>query len=143
MNLSGNFYGWLKMFKLPSRMEEIWLMKARGLREIEIAEKLNISKQAVNKAIREAKAKLFEMFLGLAEVFGLEVIRVNVEKGFMVANMRIRGDVRRVYLFYLPRIGVKAFFDNYTLPEYLLKYLMKVDIIKDLSVEELINQLEE
>jgi len=131
------------MFKLPDRMEEIWLMKARGLREIEIAERLNISKQAVNKAIREAKAKLFEMFLGLAEVFGLEVIRVNVEKGFTVANVRIRGDVRRVYLFYLPRVGVKAFFEGSTLPEYLLKHFMKVGVIKGLSMEELIDQLEE
>jgi len=131
------------MFKLPDRMEEIWLMKARGLREIEIAERLNISKQAVNKAIREAKAKLFEMFLGLAEVFGFEVIRVNVEKGFTVANVRIRGDMIRVYLFYLPGIGVKAFFEGSTLPEYLLKHLMKIDVIKSLSTEELIDRLEE
>ncbi|WP_335337645.1 sigma factor-like helix-turn-helix DNA-binding protein [Thermococcus barophilus] len=66
------------MFKLPERMEMIWLMKAEGLREIEIADTLGISRQAVNKALRDAKAKLFEMFLGLAEVFRFEVVRVNV-----------------------------------------------------------------
>ncbi|ALM76011.1 hypothetical protein TBCH5v1_2109 [Thermococcus barophilus] len=59
-------------------MEMIWLMKAEGLREIEIADTLGISRQAVNKALRDAKAKLFEMFLGLAEVFRFEVVRVNV-----------------------------------------------------------------
>ena len=130
------------MFKLPDRMEEIWLMKAKGLREIEIADTLGISRQAVNKALRDAKAKLFEMFLGLAEVFGFEVIRVNVEKGFMVANAKIGREVKRVYFFYVPKMGVRAFFEDSEFPEYLLKHAFEIRIVKNPVKDELIKILE-
>ncbi|WP_457754130.1 hypothetical protein [Thermococcus sp.] len=130
------------MFKLPDRMEEIWLMKAKGLREIEIADTLGISRQAVNKALRDAKAKLFEMFLGLAEVFGFEVIRVNVEKGFMVANAKIGNEVKRAYFFYVPKMGVRAFFEDSEFPEYLLKHAFELGIVKNLVKGELIKILE-
>lgn len=126
------------MFKLPEGMERIWLMHARGMREIEIAESLGISRQAVNKALREAKSKLFEMFLGLAEVFGFEVIRVSAGKGFMVANAR----ANRVYFFYIPQKGVRAFFADAEFPEYLLKYALELGLIKSLDKEELLHVLE-
>ncbi|WP_456399016.1 hypothetical protein [Palaeococcus sp. (in: euryarchaeotes)] len=128
------------MFKLPDRMEEIWLMKAKGFREIEIADALGISRQAVNKSLRDAKAKLFEMFLGLAEVFGFEVIRVNVEKGFMVAHSEELK--KRVYFFYVPKMGVRAFFEGSKVPNYLLKHALEIKITKDLSSEVLFEVVE-
>ncbi|AHF81182.1 helix-turn-helix domain-containing protein [Thermococcus paralvinellae] len=131
------------MFKLPEGMERIWLMKAKGLREIEIADTLGISRQAVNKAVRDAKAKLFEMFFSLAEVFGFEVVRVNVEKGFMVANAKIGQEVKRVYFFYIPKMGVRAFFEDSEFPEYLLKHALGLGLAKNLNREELLRRLEE
>ncbi len=131
------------MLKLPDRMEEIWLLRAKGLREIEIAERLGISKQAVNKSLKEAKAKLFEMFLGLAEVFGFEVIRVNIEKGFMVANAKICENEKRIYVFYVPKVGVRAFFESSDFPEYLLKHALSIGLIKNMNNRELIQYLEE
>jgi len=62
------------MIRLPESMEKIWTMRAKGMREIEIAENLGISRQAVNKALKEAKAKLFEAFFALAETFSWEIV---------------------------------------------------------------------
>jgi len=128
------------MFKLPDRMEEIWLLKAKGLREIDIAENLDISKQAVNKALKDARIKLFEMFLSLAEVFGFEVVRINAEKGFMVATSRELK--KRIYFFYIPKMGIRAFFEDSKFPEYLLKHFLELGLIKNLKKEELIEMLE-
>ena len=96
------------MFKLPDRMEEIWFSIAKGEREIEVATRLNITRQAVNKAVKEARAKITSMFLELAESLSLDIIRVNAEKGYMVARSRQLG--LRVYAFYVPRRGVCVIF---------------------------------
>ncbi len=130
------------MFKLPDRMEEIWLLRAKGLREVEISQRLGISKQAVNKALKDARAKLFEMFFSLAEVFGFEVVRINVEKGFMVANAKIGKEVKRVYFFYIPKMGVRAFFEGSEFPEYLLKHALEIGLTKNLNGKELLQRVE-
>ncbi|MCO6041748.1 hypothetical protein [Thermococcus alcaliphilus] len=129
------------MIKLPESMERIWSMRAKGMREIEIAESLGISRQAVNKALKEAKAKLFEAFFSLAETFSWEIVRVNAEKGFMVARGRCGGKTIRIYAFYLPEKGIRAFFGN-EIPEFILQHALEFGIIKKLDKKELINALE-
>jgi len=89
-------------------MEEIWLSIAKGEKEVNIANKLNITRQAVSKAAREARAKITSMFLELAESLNLDVIRVNAEKGFMIARSRQLG--LRVYAFYIPGKGIRILF---------------------------------
>ena len=50
-------------------MEEILVKKAEsGLKEVEIAKELGISKQAVSKALKEARAKLTQIFLSLSDI---------------------------------------------------------------------------
>ncbi|QDA30886.1 hypothetical protein FH039_03680 [Thermococcus indicus] len=129
------------MFKLPEGMERVWLMRARGMREVEIAEALGISRQAVNKALRDARMKLFEAFLGLAEVFSWEIARVNAEKGFMVARGRCPDKTVRVYVLYFPGKGVRAFFGE-NLPDYVLEHAVEVGIIRKPDRKELIKALE-
>ncbi|ASA76816.1 sigma factor-like helix-turn-helix DNA-binding protein [Thermococcus sp. 5-4] len=129
------------MLRLPEGMERVWLMKAKGMREVEIAEALGISRQAVNKALKDARVKLFEAFFGLAEVFSWEIVRVNAEKGFMVARGRCLDKNVRVYAFYFPGKGVKAFFGE-ELPDYVLEHAVEMGITKKLDREDLVKALE-
>lgn len=122
-------------------MERVWLMRARGMREVEIAEALGISRQAVNKALRDARAKLFEAFFGIAEVFGFEVVRVNAGKGFMVATGRCGEGNFRIYSFYLPGRGVRAFFGG-DFPDYILEHAVEMGIIEKPDGRELVEALE-
>jgi len=96
------------MFKLPDRMEEIWLSTVMGENEVDIAKRLNITRQAVSKAVREARAKITSMFLELAESLNIDIIKVNAGKGFMVARSRQLG--LRVYAFYIPNKGIRVLF---------------------------------
>ncbi|WP_335755121.1 helix-turn-helix domain-containing protein [Thermococcus celer] len=122
-------------------MERVWLMRAKGMREVEIAEALGISRQAVNKALRDARAKLFETFFNIAEVFGFDVVRVNAEKGFMVAKGRCGERGVRVYAFYLPGRGVRAFFGG-DFPDYIIEHAAEIGIIEKPEERELVEALE-
>jgi len=95
-------------FRLPERMEEIWFSIAKGERETDVATRLNITRQAVSKAIRVAYGKIASMFLELAEILNLDVARINVEKGYMIARSRQLG--LRVYAFYVPSKGIRILF---------------------------------
>lgn len=129
------------MFRLPEGMERVWLMKAKGMREAEIAQELGVSRQAVNKALKDARAKLFEAFFGLAEIFSWKIARVNAEKGFMVALGKCTGQAIRVYAFYIPGKGIRAFFGE-DFPEYLLKHAVEMRIIEKPDKKELVKALE-
>jgi len=129
------------MIRLPESMERIWTMRAKGMREIEIAESLGISRQAVNKALKEAKAKLFEAFFALAETFSWEIVRVNAEKGFMVARGRCGNKTMRVYAFYIPQRGIRGFFGE-EVPELILQHAVELRIVKKPDKKELIKVLE-
>jgi len=129
------------MIRLPESMERIWTMRAKGMREIEIAENLGISRQAVNKALKEAKAKLFEAFFALTETFSWEIVRVNAEKGFMVARGRCGGRATRVYAFYIPQKGIRGFFGE-EVPELILQHAVELRIVKKPDKKELIKVLE-
>ncbi len=117
------------------------LMKAKGMREVEIAEALGVSRQAVNKALKDARVKLFEAFFGLAEVFSWDVVRVNAERGFMVARGECGDKNVRVYAFYLPGKGIRAFF-NGDFPDYILEHAASVGLIGKKERVELVKVLE-
>ncbi|AMQ18488.1 sigma factor-like helix-turn-helix DNA-binding protein [Thermococcus peptonophilus] len=129
------------MLKLPEGMERVWLMRAKDMREVEIAEALGISRQAVNKALKDARVKLFEAFFSIAETFSLDVVRVNAEKGFAVFTGKVLGKRVRVYAFYLPGKGIRAFFGD-DVPDYILQHALKVRIIEKPEKERLIRVLE-
>ncbi|WP_456423710.1 sigma factor-like helix-turn-helix DNA-binding protein [Thermococcus sp.] len=129
------------MPRLPEGMERVWLMKAKGMREVEIAESLGISRQAVNKALRDARAKLFEIFLDLAETFGMRVVRINAEKGFMVADCPSDERYLRVYAFYLPGKGVRAFVGG-AFSREVLRHAREVGLIEKEDSKELVEALE-
>ena len=99
------------MLRLPQRMEEILLMTCKGnMRSSEIADKLGISRQAVSKALREARARLTEIFLRIAEILNSDVIRISVDKGFAVLRSRQTGS--KIYVMYIPSLGPLTIFSN-------------------------------
>ncbi len=97
--------------KLPPRMEEVLLLiHGKGLREVDAAKRLDVSRQAINKALREAAGRLSQIFLELAEILNADIIRVNVRKGYAI--LRGRQLNTKIYAFYIPRKGVRVLFKN-------------------------------
>lgn len=99
------------MLRLPLRMEEVLLLvHGKGLREVDVAEKLGVSKQAVNKALREGIGRLSQIFLTLAEILNADIIRVNLNKGYAIFRGRQLNN--RIYAFYIPKKGVRILFGD-------------------------------
>ena len=97
--------------KLPPRMEKILLMACgENLKETEIARKLGISKQAVSKALREARGRLVQIFLTIADILNADIVRVNVEKGYAILRLRQTG--QKAYIIYIPGKGPKTLFEK-------------------------------
>ncbi len=95
------------MLRLPSRTEEVLLLVyGEGLKEVEVAERLGVSRQAVSKALREGRAKLTEMFITIAELLNADLVRVELRKG--AAVMRNRQTGARIYILYVPGLGARA-----------------------------------
>ncbi|ACJ17418.1 conserved hypothetical protein [Thermococcus onnurineus NA1] len=128
------------MLRLPEGMERIWFLRARGLSEAEIARSLGVSRQAVNKALRDARVKLFEAFFRLAETFSWKVVRINAEKGFAVFEGNCNGPVK-VYALYIPGKGVRAVI-NVDFPDYILEHAVEVGLVERKDLEELVKVIE-
>ncbi len=91
------------MLRLPARMEEILIRTAKGERGTEIARKLGISRQAVSKSLREARSRLAEIFLTLAETLYSDIVRVDLAHGYCI--LRNRQTNQKIYVFYIPDQG--------------------------------------
>ncbi len=96
------------MPKLPERMELAWLLTAQGLSEAEAARKLGTTRQAVNKMVKEARARLSSWFVETAEFLNSDLIRLDSTRGFAVLRSRQLG--LRVYVIYVPGKGLRAIF---------------------------------
>ena len=140
------------MLRLPPRMEEVLLLVyGRGSREVDVAEKLGISKQAVSKALREARGRLAQIFLTVADLMGADIIRVNIEKGYAI--VKIRQTRQKAYIFYIPGKGPKVVFegsmrlskDDEKLYEEVIKAAVEWGILKGkvLEVGDLVKAMKE
>ncbi len=86
------------------------LVYGKNLKEIEVAERLSISKQAVSKALREARGRLAQIFLTLAETLNADIVKVDVSRGCAVIRIRQLG--MKAYLIYVPGKGVRTLFQQ-------------------------------
>ena len=93
------------MLRLPPRMEEV-LVLASKKKEVEIAKELGVTRQAVSKSLREARARLTQIFIEVAGVLNSDIVRINVEKGFAVLRNRQTG--AKMYLIYVPGEGPRV-----------------------------------
>jgi len=86
-------------------MEEVLVLASRK-REVEIARELGVTRQAVSKSLREARARLTQIFIEVAGVLNSDIVRINVEKGFAVLRNRQTGT--KIYLIYVPGEGPRV-----------------------------------
>lgn len=91
------------MLKLPEKQEQVWEMNLKGLPVVEIAEKLGISKQAVSMYLKQARAKLSEIFLEIANLMDLSIVKLDAKKGILIGDIKQIGE--RVFVFYIPSRG--------------------------------------
>jgi len=98
------------MLRLPEKQEKAWLMSLRGLQVVEIAEELGISKQAVSMYLKQARAKLSEIFLEIANLLDLSIIKMNVKSGILIGDIKQTGE--RVFIFYTFSNGPIAIFES-------------------------------
>ncbi len=98
------------MLRLPNKQELVWAMKLRDIPSISIASELGISKQAISLYLKQARAKLTEIFLDIAQVMDLEIIKLNVDKGVFIGKIKQTGE--RVYIYYIPGRGAIAIYER-------------------------------
>ena len=98
------------MLKLPEKQEQVWEMNLKGLPVVEIAEKLGISKQAVSMYLKQARAKLSEIFLEIANLMDLSIVKLDVKKGILICDIKQIGE--RVFVFYLPSRGTLTIYKD-------------------------------
>jgi len=98
------------MLRLPEKQELVWEMSLRGKGVVEIAKKLGISKQAVSMYLKQARAKLSEIFLDLANFMDLSIVKMDVRRGILIGNIKQTGE--RVFIFYIPFEGPMAIYES-------------------------------
>ncbi len=82
----------------------------RGEREVDVARDLGVSRQAVSKALRKARARLSEIFIRLSEVLNSDIIRINISRGYMI--LRNRQINQKIYVIYVPGEGPLTLFGD-------------------------------
>ncbi|MCD6428198.1 MAG: hypothetical protein J7L12_01105 [Desulfurococcales archaeon] len=80
------------------------------MREINVAKKLGVSRQAISKSIKDGVGRLSQIFLEVAEVLNADIIRVNLCKGYAVLKSRQLNV--KVYVFYIPEKGIRVLFGS-------------------------------
>jgi len=68
---------------LTPRLFDIWDMARTGLQQIDIAEKLDISRQAVNQALQEATAKVTKALTETATINKIAVESIDSSSGLL------------------------------------------------------------
>jgi IS30 family transposase len=72
------------MIDLTERQIVLWKLKLKGLSPSEIAVNLNISRQAVHRALKSIESKVYKALIGVAKANRIEIREINVEKGYLI-----------------------------------------------------------
>ncbi len=98
------------MLRLPNKQEIVWELYLKGKKITEIAQELGISKQAVSLYLKYARAKIMDIFVALANVMDLDIIKMNAEKGILIGIIRQTNE--RIFIFYIPKKGPLAIYSR-------------------------------
>lgn len=74
----------VKTAYLTPHLFDIWDLSRSGLRQIEIAEKLGISRQTVNKAVQEATAKVTRALTETATINKISIASIDSTNGLLM-----------------------------------------------------------
>jgi len=98
------------MLRLPNKQEMTWELYLKGKKITEIAQELGISKQAVSLYLKHARAKIMDIFVSLANIMDLDIIKMNAEKGILIGTIRQTNE--RIFIFYIPKKGPLAIYSR-------------------------------
>lgn len=69
---------------LTPKQEQIWNLKSKGLQEVSIARKLNVTRQTVHKALDVAHSKILQALEEAAKLNKIKVETVDPTKGILI-----------------------------------------------------------
>ncbi len=97
------------MLTITKKESNIWELRFKGFNGSEIARKLEITRQAISKALKNADSKILQELNENARMMGLAVTSVNSEKGILLGyNPQIGA---KTLIFYLPKSGFHTWFE--------------------------------
>ncbi len=97
------------MLTITKKESNIWELRFKGFNGSEIARKLEITRQAISKALRNADSKILKELNEHARMMGLAVTSVNSEKGILLGyNPQISA---KTIIFFLPSSGFHTWFE--------------------------------
>ncbi len=95
---------------LTTRQRDLWALRRSGLSEGRIADRLHISRQAVNKALTTIDAKVSRALTEAATINRLEITTIDSEKGILTGYSR---DLKtRVIVTFSPKNGVQVWYKH-------------------------------
>lgn len=97
------------MLAITKKESSIWELRFKGLNGSDIARKLDITRQAISKALKNADSKILHELNENARMMGLAVTSVNSEKGILLGYSPQIG--AKTMIFYLPKSGFHTWFD--------------------------------
>lgn len=98
------------MLRLPEKQEKVWELSLKGISQKAIAEILGISKQAVSMYLKQAKAKLTEILLDVANAADLSVLKIDAQRGILIGKNKQLNE--KVFIFYIPKRGLAIIFER-------------------------------
>jgi hypothetical protein len=74
----------LSLGYLTPKQKTIWDLKSSGQKEVNIARKLNVTRQTVHKALDTANLKIGEALEETANINKIETQKIDTDKGFLL-----------------------------------------------------------
>ncbi|MDD3792543.1 MAG: hypothetical protein PHY74_05380 [Candidatus Bathyarchaeota archaeon] len=68
---------------LTPKQRDIWNLKSSGLQEVNIARKLNVTRQTVHKSLDIATLKIGDALQEIAKINKIDIETLNVQRGFL------------------------------------------------------------
>lgn len=97
------------MMTITKKESNIWELRFKGFNRSEIARKLDITRQAISKALKNTDSKILHELNRNARTLGLAVTLVNSEKGILLGyTPQIKA---KTMIFYLPKSGFHTWFE--------------------------------
>lgn len=99
------------VLKYPSGQEgKIWLWRRKGIAPSEIADKLNVSRAYVSKALRKAEKKIELLLDHAAQINRVKLHHISAEHGLAVGYCAAYKS--ETVISYSPRMGIQVWFDH-------------------------------
>lgn len=95
---------------LTLRMIKFWTLRKKGFRQAEIASKLGITRQTVNKAFNTIDSRLSKGLMNVAKANRIQIRGLNVEKGILTGHSQTWN--ARVIVFFSERRGIQVLYDH-------------------------------